>query len=173
MEIEGDRESKQLRQRAGSIMPITWMATATSALRIALWASSEITLWYLYGRATVEREHLRITRIKPQLVVSNGDVLRGIGPYHYFVGVALWLPLTCGLLFLIYYVLMPAPFRKVWEGRAQKQSFGALALVWALALFFLVPGLLPMPSALAVAFGTVLVGLIWVRIIDYASSQLR
>ena len=174
MEIDGDRESKVLRERVGSIMLVIWMATATSALRIALWAANVMTLWYLYGRTTVEREHLRITKIKPQLVVSNGDVLRGIGGYHFLVGVAIWLPLTCVLLFLIYYALLPSQFRKVWERRPQKeQSFGALALLWALALFFMVPGLLTTVPALAIAVVTVVAGLIAARFVDYGGSQIR
>lgn len=172
MEIERDRESKVLRQRVGSIMLVIWMATATSALRIALWAANVITLWYLYGRTTVEHEHLRITKIKPQLVVSNGDVLRGIGGYHFLVGVAIRLPLTCGLLFLIYYALLPRQFQEVWERRPQKgQSSGTLALLWALALFFLVPGLLATAPAPAVAAVTVFAGLVRARLVDYGASQ--
>ncbi len=128
MEIERDRESKVLRQRVGSIMLVIWMATATSALRIALWAANVITLWYLYGRTTVEHEHLRITKIKPQLVVSNGDVLRGIGGYHFLVGVAIWLPLTCGLLFLIYYALLPGSFRRSGRGDHRRDKASVLSL---------------------------------------------
>lgn len=45
--------------------------------------------------------HLWLVRAKPELVVSNGDVLRGFGPIHYFYGVALWIPATIAVLVLL------------------------------------------------------------------------
>lgn len=72
-------------ESARSVWLVSFMAVTTSALRIAIWAGNEITLWQLYGRERVTREHLQITRIKPKLLVSNGDVLAGIGFYHYLI----------------------------------------------------------------------------------------
>ena len=174
MDTDIDRRAKSVREQARSAFLVIWMATLTAALRTAMWAANEITLLYLYGRATVAHNHLRIVRVKPQLVVSNGDVLRGFGFYHYLIGVAIWLPLGIGLLFFIYYTLLPQQARAVWKGKEQKdQSFSGLALLWALALFFLVTGLLPMASALAVAAVSVAAALIWAHRIEYDSDGLQ
>lgn len=174
MDVESERGAKSAREQARSAFLVTWMATLTAALRIAMWAANEITLLYLYGRATVARDHLRIVRIKPELVVSNGDVLRGFGFYHYLIGIAIWLLLGIGLLLFVYYNLMPQQARDVWQGKAPKeQSFSGIALLWALALFFLVTGLLPMGLALAVAAGSVIAALIWAQGIDYDSGAIR
>ena len=74
---------------------------------------------------------------------------------------------------LIYYKLFPRAFREVWEGKAQnEQHFSAFALLLALALFFLVTGLLPMWAALAVAAASVVAALIWAHRIQYGSGTL-
>lgn len=150
-----------------SVWLVVFMAVATSALRIAIESANWITLWYLYGRATVAHDHLRITRIKPQLVVSNGDVLRGIGFYHYLVGVAIWLPLAVGLMMLIYYTLLPKRHQEVLQRKEQTQGVRAVSIIWVLALFFLVTGLLPIWLALAVAAASVVAALIWAHRIQY------
>ena len=92
-------------------------------------------------------DHLRIIKIKPELVVSNGDVLRGYGFYHYLVGMAIWLPLTVGLLMLIYYTLLPLECREALRTGGNRRAENAqrmtvFALVWVLALFFLVVSLI-------------------------------
>jgi hypothetical protein len=142
------------------------MAVGTATLRIAIAASNQIMLWLVYGRDRVAREHLSITRVKPRLVVSNGDVLEGKGFYHYLMGVGIWFPLAIGLLLLIYYTLFPKLHRDVFQV-SREQSVNLIALFWALALFFLVTGLLPFWPAMAVAAGSVVVALIWVRSIPY------
>jgi hypothetical protein len=150
-----------IRKSVRSLWLVIFMAVCTASLRVSNWAASEITLLYLYGRATVAHDHLRITRMKPQLVVSNGDVLRGIGVYHYLVGVAIWLPLAIGLLLLIYYKLMPKWQQAIMQVRERNQTVNATAMAWALALFFLVSGLLPMWAALALAAASVVAATIW------------
>lgn len=150
-----------IRQSVRSVWLVIFMAVCTSTLRIARSAASEITLIYLYGRATVVRDHLHITRMRPHIVVSNGDVLRGIGPYHYFVGVAIWLPLAFGLLMLIYYKLMPTWQRALMQVRERNQGVNSAALVWVLALFFLVTGLLPMWAGITLAGASVAAAVIW------------
>jgi hypothetical protein len=165
-------EAVSIRESVRSVWLVIFMAVGTSSLRIAIGAANWITLWYLYGRATVAHDHLRITKIKPQLVVSNGDVLRGIGFYHYLVGVATWLPLAIGLMMLIYYALLPKRHREVLQGKEKTQSVSAFALLWTLALFFLVAGLLPMWAALAVAAASVVAALIWASRIQYGSGTL-
>src|SRR5579863_5792388 len=132
------------RDSVRSVWLIIFMAVCTSTMRIANWAAGEITLLYFYGWAAVAHGHLHITRMKPQIVVSNGDVLPGIGFYHYSVGVVIWLPLAFGLMMLIYYKLLPKWQHAVMQVRERNQRVSAVALVWMLALFFLVSGVLPM-----------------------------
>lgn len=153
------------REGVSAIWLVFFMAVVTSSLRVTNWTAGEVTLWYLYGRATVTRDHLRIIRIKPQLVVSNGDVLRGIGAYYYFIGVAIWIPLALGLMSLIYYTLLPKRHRKVWQAEEETQGGGAMR--WALVLPFLVTALLPMWAGLAFAVCSVAGALIWARRIQY------
>jgi len=173
--VSGDAMSA--RESANALWLVIGMGTAMSALRLAIALSNELTLWYLYGWATLKRDHLRIIKIKPELVVSNGDVLRGIGFYHYLVGVAIWLPLTVGLLTLIHSRLLPeecqAALRTRGNEKVEKHSLlSGLALIWVLALFFLVTGILPMGWAMVVGFGSVLAAVIWAQRIYQHRSEL-
>lgn len=167
-----DSHAVKAQEQIRSLWLVIAMSVCTAALRMAIWAANQLTLRYLYGSATVSRLHLRIVRVKPQLVVSNGDVLRGIGFYHYLVGVAVWIPLSVTLLLVIYYQLMPKGSRETIEVRPPKgeQSTSPFALIWALALFFLVTGLLPIAAALAVSTISVMIALIWLRRIEGTSS---
>jgi hypothetical protein len=160
------------RERVRSVWLVICMAVCSSTLRIARWAASEITLLYFYGWAAVTRDHLHITRMKPQIVVSNGDVFPGIGFYHYSVGVVIWLPLAFGLMMLIYHTLMPKWQQAVMQVRERNQRMNALSLVWALGLFFLVSGLLPMGAAMILAAASLAVALIWAWKIPYGASLL-
>jgi len=160
-------KTASMRQRVRDAGLVIFMAVAASSFRIANWAANQITLWYLYGWATVERDHLRIVKIKPQLGVSNGDVLRGMGGYHYFVGIAIWLPLTFGLMALIYYTLLPRQHRKALQAKEQTQGGSVVAVLWAIALPILVAAVLPMWAALALAAASVAAALIWARRIQY------
>jgi heme/copper-type cytochrome/quinol oxidase subunit 3 len=110
--------------------------------------------------------------MKPQIVVSNGDVLPGIGFYHYSVGVVIWLPLAFGLMMLIYYTLMPKWQQAVMQVRERNQRMNALSLVWALALFLLVSGLLPMGAAMGLAAASVTTAVIWAWKIPYGDGML-
>jgi len=157
-----EEQAPSIRDGVRSAWLVIFMAVAASSLRIAIWASNVITLWYLYGRATVERDHLRIVRVKP-LVVSNGDVLRGIGGYHYFVGVVIWLPLAFALMSLIGYTLLPKRHREALQAKEQSQGGSAVAVIWALVLPILVTAVLPMWAALTLAAGSVAAALIWAR----------
>ncbi len=157
-----DEQAPSIREGVRSAWLVIFMAVAASSLRIAIWASNVITLWYLYGRANVERDHLRIVRVKP-LVVSNGDVLRGIGGYHYFVGVVIWLPLAFALMSLIGYTLLPKRHREALQAKEQSQGGSAVAVIWALVLPILVTAVLPMWATLTLAAGSVAAALIWAR----------
>jgi hypothetical protein len=160
------------RESVRSAWLVIFMAVCTSTLRIASWAGGEIMLLYFYGWAAVVRDHLHITRMKPQIVVSNGDVLPGIGFYHYSVEVVIWLPLAFGLITLICYTLLPKWQLAFMRVRERNQRVSAVVLVWVLALFFLVSGLLPMGDAMALAAASVAGALIWAWKLPYGDDVL-
>src|SRR5271163_345507 len=160
------------RKSVRSVWLVICVAVCTSTLRIASWAAGEITLLYFYGWAAVARDH------PPHYAneAANGhlqrDVLPGIGFYHYSVEVVIWLPLAFGLMMLIYYKLLPKWQQAVMQVRKRNQRMSAVALVWVLALFFLVSGLLPMGAAMALAAASVAAALIWARKIPYGDRVL-
>lgn len=90
-------------------------------------------------------------------------MLRGIGGYHYFVGIAIWLPLTFALMSLIGYRLLPKRHRAALQAKGHSQGGSAVAVLFALALPILITAFLPMWAALALAAGSVAVALIWAR----------
>lgn len=174
METPIDHASElSVRSQVHSLALVLWMSVVAGALRFSIWAANEITLWYLYGWATVKHDHLRIVRFKPELVVSNGDVLKGIGFYHYLVGVGIWLPLGAGLLALIFYKLVPREMHPILMERPQSAQPSGGAVVVVLALFFLIPGFLPLPAAMALAFASAVVSLLWMRTVFNNRSLLR
>lgn len=67
----------------GSAAIIVWSSVTLSALRLSLEAANRLILWHLYGYNTVTHDHLSIVRIKPNLLVSNEDVLKGWGFQQY------------------------------------------------------------------------------------------
>jgi hypothetical protein len=149
---------------ADSLMMLMGFSIITGALRFALWSANWITLWYLYGWATVQHDHLRIVRIKPELVVSNGDVLKGIGAYHYFVGVAIWLPVAFGLYLPIFYKLVPPRIQALTtQRRRQSESWNSWPVLLVLPLAFLVTAGLDMRPAMLLAAGTAGGTLLWLR----------
>ena len=173
-EWDADRNAVSFHEHVHAAFLVTWMAVTTSALRIAIWSANEITLVYIYGRATVTHDHLHIIRMTPNLVVSNGDVLKGIGAYNFLVGVAIWVPLTVALMMLIHHTLLPQRCREALQVSTPKEErtttkgyATTIALIWMLALFFLVPGLLPTRSSLAIGFGSAAAALIWARRVSY------
>ena len=85
------------RDDSDSFPLILWASVCLTMLRLCLEAAAWLVLWQVYGRQTVAGLHLSMVRIKPELVVSNGDVLRGFGPLHFFYGVGLWIPTTVRL----------------------------------------------------------------------------
>jgi len=128
-----------------SLWVVAGMAIGAGSLRFAMRAATWVTLWYLYGWATIKHDHLRVLNVKP-FTVSNGDVLRGIGPYHYFVSVAIWLPLALGIVFLLDRWILP---EKV--------------LLYVLPMVFLVTAFLPTEVALLTALVSAAVPIIWIR----------
>ena len=75
---------------------VIWLVITLSMLRIASWVSGQIILIHAYGWGRVSREHLQMARLKPLLVVSNGDVL----------------------LVVLAFKLLPQPYREAMKGRA-------------------------------------------------------
>jgi hypothetical protein len=96
---------------------VIWLVITLSMLRIASWVSGQIILIHAYGWGRVSREHLQMARLKPLLVVSNGDVLPYSPFVHYIIGVAIWLP-SAVLLVVLAFKLLPQPYREAMEGRA-------------------------------------------------------
>jgi uncharacterized membrane protein YhaH (DUF805 family) len=125
----GGVKTKRKESMNGQVLVI-FMVSALSMLRIALWGASQIVLFQVYGRERVARDHLRLVRFKPQLVVSNGDVLWGRGFEHYLVGIMIWLPSTI-LLFLAAWKLLP----KAHHDALRQGTYAGWAVLLAIFLF--------------------------------------
>lgn len=174
MSSVASRPEVRAETKIASLVLVIWMAAVMSALRLAIWVASELILWHLYGRTTVERLHLRIVKIKPELVVSNGDVLRGFGFYHYLIGVAIWLPLAIALLSFIFQRLLSKRHQEMLQRKNDwGRQMNAFAVLGALALFFLIGGLLPLSVALSLGGVTVICGSIWARKIQDSSDGIE
>ena len=150
-----------LRERdAQSAWLIIVMAVATAMLRVSMLLANTIVLWHVYGRARVLREHLEITKIKPELVVSNGEVLYGLAFGRYAIGAACWLVTTVLAALILYRFLLPAGLRETLRS-APSNAPGIIATIWALLLFVLVGAVLPLSAALTCAGVSVLFALTW------------
>ena len=140
---------------------IVWASVSLTVLRLSLEVSNRLILWQVYGRRTVSANHLALVSVKPQLVASNGDVLRGFGPIHYLYGVALWIPTTIAALILLGRYVAPCWWREA-STNPRKMKPGAVGVVATLLMFFTIPGL---PVVQALTFGglAAAVGLWWLR----------
>ena len=137
------------------------VAVCTSVLRVNLETVDRAILRHAYGQERVAREHLRIVRDKPELVVSNGDVLPGLTFRRYLMIGVPWLAISFVGLALTYRFALPKPNREqLLQGN---NRVSAPALLWVLALFFLVPGWLPLGWALTFGSGSALLGVVWAR----------
>jgi hypothetical protein len=130
---------------------VIWLVITLSMLRIASWVSGQIILIHVYGWGRVSREHLQMARLKPLLVVSNGDVLPYSPFVHYIIGVAIWLP-SAVLLVVLAFKLLPQPYREAMKGGGMK---GGTYAIWstlsAIFLFFTL-NMLPLRLSLLSAF---------------------
>jgi hypothetical protein len=95
------------REGRGTAALIVWSSICLTVLRLSLEASNRLILWHLYGYRTVANYNLSIVRVKPELVVSNGDVLKGWGFIHYLIGVSLWIPVSTIALVLLFKHVTP------------------------------------------------------------------
>jgi hypothetical protein len=125
---------------------VIWLVVTLSVLRIASWVSGQIILIYVYGWGRVSREHLQMARLKPLLVVSNGDVLPYSPFVHYLIGVAIWMP-SAILLLVMAFKLLPLPYHHAMKGGAYA-SWSILSIIF---LFFAL-NMLPLKLALLGAF---------------------
>lgn len=116
---------------------IIFILICLTALRIAIWTSNTILLWLAYGRERVAREHLHIVKIKPQLVVSNGDVLWHKTFEHFLIGSLIWIPLSMAV-FLLVWKFLPEPDRVATQ-QGTYSSWSILAVIFLFFTAFLVP----------------------------------
>ena len=137
------KQSESLNGRA----LVIWLVVTLSMLRIASWVSGEILVIHVYGWKRVLHEHLQLTRLKPLLVVSNGDVLPNSPALHYLIGVVIWIPSTMLSLFFVFKRLLPQPYHEAMNG-GTAASWSILSIV---PLFFAL-NLLPLKAALVSAF---------------------
>jgi hypothetical protein len=144
---------------------ILFFAITATALRACYELAFRVILWHTYGFSKVASEHLKIIKAKPGLVVSNGDVLYGMGFTHYAIGVVLWLPLTFCALILTYKLALPNLYRALSSKQVTQGQgpFPGLTILAVPALAYLVTAFLPMMLALALGLMSAVVSVIWLR----------
>lgn len=125
---------------------VIWLVITLSMLRIASWLSGEIILLQVYGWERVSREHLQMAKLKPLLVVSNGDVLPNSPFVHYLIGVAIWIP-SATLLLALAFKLLPQPYHEAMKGG----TYAGWSILSTIVLFFAL-NMLPLKVALISAF---------------------
>lgn len=125
---------------------VIWLVITLSMLRIASWLSGEIVLLRVYGWERVSREHLQMAKLKPLLVVSNGDVLPNSPFAHYLIGVAIWIP-SAILLLALAFKLLPQPYHEAMKGG----TYAGWSILSTIVLFFAL-NMLPLKVALISAF---------------------
>ena len=150
---------------AHSVWLIVVLAVATGMLRLSVMAADTLVLWRVYGRERVLREQLAITRTKPELVVSNGDVLHGHAFPHFAVGAAIWLVATFLVVLTLYRLALPAKVQRTLKS-ARSNTPGGGAIIWALVLSVLVVAVLPLSAGLTLAAASVLLALSWAWRLD-------
>ena len=155
--------------RSNSAALIVWGSICLTDLRLSLKASNWLILWYVYGWQIVARDHLSIVRHKPQLVVSNGDILRGLGALHFLFGVSLWILTTIAVFSLVMKLLVPQWWRQALE--RPTRFGGVIGTVALLAMFVTILGL-PLVPALVLGTLAAAVGLWWLRVSSTTEAML-
>jgi len=147
-------------RKSGSLAIIIFVTAAIALLRVSLQAADRILLLSIYGRHRILAEHLIIIKTKPEIVVSNGDVLHGKGFEHYLLGFSVWMITTIAFV-LLTYRLLPRRERKAMSGR---YTVSVPAVIVIIALFFAI-GTLPLGLSLFLAVFVIMIGLLlpWVR----------
>jgi multisubunit Na+/H+ antiporter MnhG subunit len=152
--------SSSLDRNAQSVWLILCMAIGTAMLRLSIMLANTLVLWHVYGRTRVVREHLQITKSKPELVVSNGDILRGLTFQHYLIGAAIWVVISFLAILILYRFLVPTELRRILK-QTKANTPGSLGTLWALGLFVFVAALLPLAAALTLALFSVACAVWW------------
>jgi hypothetical protein len=147
-------------RKSAPLAIIIVVTAAVAFLRIALRAADRILLLFIYGRHRVLTEHLTIIKSKPDIVVSNGDVLYGKGFEHYLLGISIWMITTLAFV-LLAYRLLPQRERDAVSGR---YTLSGKAVLMIIALFLAI-GTLPLGVSLFLGVFVIMIGLLlpWVR----------
>lgn len=147
-------------EKRASFAVVVFVTSATVLIRICISVADKILLSSIYGWRRLLAEHLTIVRDKPNMVVSNGDILYGKGFPHYLIVVALWIPSTVLLLSLLFR-LLPVQEREALQG---KYTVSGLTIPIVVALFFAI-GLLPLTYSALLAVFVLATALLlpWVR----------
>jgi hypothetical protein len=148
------------RKSGGSAALVVFVTVGTIMARVSFEVSSIILLVSTYGRDQVFAQHLRIVKYKPDMLVSNGDVLYGKGFILYIIGLVIWLA-SFFVIFQLAMRMLPPAERNALE-RPYK-TFPPTALI-AVGLFFAL-GQLPLTYS-ALLGATALAGAFawaWVR----------
>jgi hypothetical protein len=134
-------------KNSGSAALVVFVTVGTILARLSFEASSIILLVWTYGRDRVHGEHLRIVKYKPDMLVSNGDVLYGKGSALYLMCLVIWLA-SFIVIFLLAVRMLPPGERNALERPSKTLP---PATVIAVGLFFAL-GRLPLTySALLAA----------------------
>lgn len=144
---------------ADAVALALFFAAAFGALSLGLWTANQVVLRQVYGSEEVDRSGLRITAIKPDLRVSNGDTLEEWSFRHRLISAVVWLPSTIGL-FLALRRLMPAEYRKLADLKRPRQRsweaplwlrIGCLPFLLVVILVFVTAGMAVGSALLAAA----------------------
>lgn len=149
---------------SGSAATIVWSSVTLTALRLSLEAANRLILLHLYGYNTVTHDHLSIVRVKPELVVSNGDILKGWGFFHYLIGASLWLASTLFILTLLFKYVTPQCWREQSKNGGGSPPGGVIGIAGTLIMFFCIPGILEFIPAVSLGLAAAILGLFWLRV---------
>ena len=127
---------------------VIFVTVGTILARLSFEASSIILLVRTYGRDRVFGQHLKIVKYKPEMLVSNGDILYGKGPDLNAITFVIWL-VSFFLILLLALRMLPAGARNALKGR-QRQTFSPGAVI-AVGGLFLALGRLPLASSAVLA----------------------
>jgi hypothetical protein len=94
-----------------SVAAMTFYGSFLCAVSAALWAARQAVLCLVYGPVAVGREGLRLVKLKPGLVVSNGDRLDDWGFPLFLITTAIWVPLLF-LLIAAVWGWLPVDYRR-------------------------------------------------------------
>jgi hypothetical protein len=135
--IEAAAPALPKRAIAPALIAVTIFASvATAGLKIGFLTADALVLHWLYPRTRIATQHLTIVSYKPELRVSNGDILEGYGFSHFLITAILFLA-TAALVIPASIRLLPGPLRDRIR-RASKSSKHQQPLGCLIAPVFLI-----------------------------------